>query len=494
MILLMSIVIHTANILGIFTDPFEFDGDYGAEVNPTREQVFERVVSKGPAAFEEEKAYGPTLSEVITPELIAEIKSLQEDLKESGFNDDDFEALLTFIDQYKDQKLFYFLRNNPPELLNLDKTLRDKAAREGKSFDLPILGSTAPLQGSTSHSLKANLIHAVFKADTFALTKPQEKIKQALDNLPLDYLKTFLGETANNRDLTAFSTPLGQVFFYWMYQALNLELIAADPALIPSINHVKAHFAQTLGDPVARATTFKDKLIAADSTLLFTQESDALVPQLLIESALFHPLKGQNTQDGTFVLLRSDIWEPNYTVIPLESYEGFHTGKINLIIATRKETQERFMLASCHGHSTRAEDGRLQIALIMEKFHALNDGHLQLLIGIDANTKTEEDVHLFKAHLDTLGLIATETGPTTIKKRMVTAQHAKAGKLAIDEEDYLITLKPDHGGHYTFTHVTVGFTEEKADITEALPNLHNPSDHYPVGAYLAPEMNFLIKP
>ena len=27
--LLPCIVIHTANILGIFTDPFEFEGDYG---------------------------------------------------------------------------------------------------------------------------------------------------------------------------------------------------------------------------------------------------------------------------------------------------------------------------------------------------------------------------------------------------------------------------------------------------------------------------------
>lgn len=44
--LFISIVIHTANILGIFSDPFEFEGDYGPEVNLTRQQVFELVVSR----------------------------------------------------------------------------------------------------------------------------------------------------------------------------------------------------------------------------------------------------------------------------------------------------------------------------------------------------------------------------------------------------------------------------------------------------------------
>jgi hypothetical protein len=82
------------------------------------------------------------------------------------------------------------------------------------------------------------------------------------------------------------------------------------------------------------------------------------------------------------------------------------------------------------------------------------------------------------------GLVATHAGPTTVKKRMVTAQHAKAGRFAVDEEDYLITLKPDKGGLFLFSHLTVGFKEEKPDADIPLPNLDNPSDHYPVGAKL----------
>ncbi len=517
--LLLSIVIITANILGIFTDPFEFEGDYGPEVNPTRQQVFELVVSHEALAknlsdnqvkhlmedrnasdqevnnyrnflvmqaINEEKKYGPTLSELVTPELIEEIKKKQLELREIGFTDLDFENILYFIEHYKDQKVFRFLRNNPSELLSLDKTLRDKAAREGKIFDLPILGSIKPLEGENNLELKKNLIDAVFTKETFALTKPQNLIEQSLNKLNKNYLKEFLGETASNHDLETFGSPSGQVFFYWMYQALNLHLIAEDPEMIERVNKVKHVFAHTLGNPVARANSFRDKLIASDSGVLFTQESDAMVPQTLINDGLFLPINHQNPQDGTLILLRSDLWEPDYEIITIDGYDGFKTGRMNVILAKRKGSGQQFLLASCHGHSTKAEDGRLQISLIMEKFHLLSDGNLQVLIGIDANTKTEEDVKLFREHLDALGLTGTQTGPTTVKMRMVTAQHAKAGRFAIDEEDYLIALKPENGGQLQFSHVTVGFKEENVDTNKTLPNIDNPSDHYPVGASMTP--------
>ena len=75
--------------------------------------------------------------------------------------------------------------------------------------------------------------------------------------------------------------------------------------------------------------------------------------------------------------------------------------------------------------------------LVTEKFRELsqkleNKG-LQLIIGIDANTKTKQDVKDLHDHLRALGLIGTSLGPTTVKRRMVTSQHTKAGRLAIDE-------------------------------------------------------------
>jgi len=524
--LILSIVIHTANILGIFTDPFEFEGDYGSEVNPIRQKVFEQVVSKEALyknlsdseirelmqesdvseqslkeyrnllvvqAISEEQEYGPTFSQLVTPELIEELKNKQTELQNRGFSSSDLESILFFIEHYKDQKVFRFLRNNPPEILSLDKALRDKAAREGKNFDLPILGSTRFLEGQNSFELKKNLMEAIFTKETFASTKPQDSIKQSIKKLNKDYLNNFFGDSANNQDLEVFSSSAGQVFFYWMYQSLNLHLISADSDMIDQINKVKEIFATTLGDPIARANTFKDKLIASDSGILFTQESDALVPQTLTNDGLFLPIDRQNPQDGTLILLRSDLWEPDYEIITIEDYEGYKTGRMNVILATQKGSGQKFLLASCHGHSTRPEDGRLQISLIMEKFYQLSNGDLQLsngdlqlLIGTDANTKTEVDVNRFREHLDNLGLVGTEAGPTTIKKRMVTAQHSKSGRFAIDEEDYLITLTPENGGQLQFSDLTVGFKKEKPDVNQSLPNMDNPSDHYAVGATMSP--------
>lgn len=512
--LIIPIIIHTANILGIFSDPFEFEGDYGPDLNPIRQKVFEQVVSKEAQArnlsdreisekmgkesgqdtedfknflisqaIEEDKAHGPTLGELVSPEIIEEMKKYQESL---GFKESDLSGILVFVERYKEQKIFRFLRNNPPQLLSLDKSLKDKAAREGKIFNLPILGSTQLLEGDGGYDLKMNLMIALFTKETLALAKPPADINHALDTLDPDYLKQFLGSSAENKDLKVFSSPLGQLFFYWLYQSLNLDLIATNQEMIAEVNKVKQVFAETLGDSKARATIFKSKLIDSQSDLLFTQESDALVSEALTKEGLFHPIDRQNNQDGTLIFLRSDLWEANYEVISIDNYEGFKKGRMNVILAVRKDSQEPFLLASCHGNSTNSEDGRIQVQLVMEKFHQLNQGNLQLIIGIDANTKTEEDVRLFQEHLEHLGLVSTQTGPTTIKRRMATAQHSKAGRFAIDEEDYLITLKPESGGHFQLKHVTVGFKEEPADLTQPLPNLQNPSDHYPVGATLTP--------
>jgi hypothetical protein len=504
---LLHLVVFTANILGSFNDPFEFDGNYGEEVNPIRDYVFEQVVSKEAivsnlSVVEEEQfrdqliadaiqrdlQHGPTLDQLIPLDLIEQFVKKQQELQNEGFSDVDLRNILSFLERYKDQKVFSFLRHNPSDLLSLDKILRDKASRDGRSFDLPILSSTEPLKGENALELKANLLESLFTKETLSQVKPPEKLQEAIAKLDPGYLQRYLGQGADNAELSIFITPAGQVFFYWLYQSLNLHLISQDEAMIAQINNVKKIFASTLGNPVERAGMFREKLIAAEASVVFTQESDAIVPQLLTENGLFHSVDSQNLADGTLVLLRGDAWEPLYEVIPIDDYEGYERGRLNVILARKTGTEERFLLASCHGNSTRAEDGRLQIFKIMEKFHQLknlpeNKG-LQLVIGIDANTKTEEDVELLRHQLEELGLEATNMGPTTIKKRMVTAQHSKAGRFAVDEEDYVIVLKPANGGVFEMTHPTVGFREEKTDVTITLPNMDNPSDHYPVGATL----------
>lgn len=517
----LALVVYTANILGSFQDPFEFEGDYGIEVNPIRQKVFESVISKEALAknlsdFEiksllgkeelsqkeikdyrqllisqalvEDLSYGPTLAELVPPALILELTKKQESLESLGFSKNDLEEMIAFVERYQDKKIFYFLKNAPSEFLALDKALHDQASREKKSFDLPILGSTQQLERQNSLELKIDLLAQLFKEETFYLAKSKDKLQTYISQLDENYLSSFLGGDASSQDLQAFSSPAGQIFFYWLYQSLNLDLVSKDPSSIDQINLVKDIFSRTLGDSQKRAELFKKKLLAANSGVLFTQESDVFVSQTLLDEGLFLPIDKQNSQDGTLVFLRSDLWMPNYQIVPIEDYEGSAKGRINTILATTK-TGEKFYLASCHGNSTRAEDGRLQISHVMRNFEELaqepNNEGLQLIIGIDANTKSEEDVKMFQEHLDALGLMSTHVGPTTIKRRMVTAQHAKTGRLAIDEEDYLIVLKPEKGGRFALTHESVGFTEDKPNIHLALPNVNNLSDHYPVGATLA---------
>ncbi len=174
------------------------------------------------------------------------------------------------------------------------------------------------------------------------------------------------------------------------------------------------------------------------------QEGDSYAVKSLTIDGLFLPVDKQNFKDGTIVLLRSDFWNPDYEIIPVDDYEGYKEGRLSVILATQKDTGQKFLLASGHGHSTKSEDGRLQVEKVINLLDYLfktKKENIKLLIGMDANTKSKEDIKEFNLLLDKLGLIRTSVGPTTIKKRMVTAQHEKAGKVMQDEEDYLITKK-----------------------------------------------------
>lgn len=489
--MLLNFIILTANILGIFNDPFEFQGDYGSEMNPTRERVFELLVSKEALAKtlidsqiqnlgkdpktsrdflilqgrREDLEHGPTLSQLIPSALIKKLEKKQKELQDSRFSSQDLKSIKKFIRKYKNTRLFYFLKNSPSSLLSLDSVLKREAARKGKIFDLPIIGSLGLLEGSNDFELKQNLMEALFTKEDLDLTHPPDSIRQSL----------------NNRELDIFSSPGGQLFFYWMYQTLNLHIISEN-GLIEEVNKVKMSFARTIGDPASRAQAFKEKVIHSNCRILFTQEGDTLTSASLTHDGLFLPVDGQNDKDGTFIFLKADDWEPEYDLISIKDYE--ETGTMNAIIATRKNSGQKFLLASCHGCSTKPEDGRRQVTLVMQKFHELSLDGLQVVIGIDANTKSEEDIKNFHEHLASLGLVATNIGPTTVKRRMVTVQHSKVGRIAIDQEDYLVILKPERGGKFQFSHMTVGFKEELPDINRFLPNADNPSDHYPVGASL----------
>jgi len=399
---ILGLVVHTANLLGSFNDPFEFAGDYGSSINPIREKVFEQVVSKETyaknmgqsqeviqKATELDKEHGPLLCEVATPEFLNLLKERQ---KELGFSDKDFEKINSFINTYGKIKAFYFLRNSPEVFLKLDKAFRDQAARVGKSVEFPILSSTTPILGSNLFEWKKALFVSLFTKDSLLLTERQESIQISLKKLP----STFFRINSKYEDLDAFTSPVGQVFFYWLYQSLNLHLVQD---YIEEINQVKTDFAKGLGNPNVRAEAFRNKLIDADTAVLFTQEADQIVSYTLTKDGLFHQIDKQNPADGTLVFLKGNAWEPDYQVIALENYEGFFKGKINLILAKNKLFDRYFLLASAHGNSSNAEDGRKQLQIIKEKYDVLKTfpefKELQLVIGTDENTKNEKEVHAY---------------------------------------------------------------------------------------------------
>jgi hypothetical protein len=396
--LLLS-AIYTANILRSFSDPFEFEGDYGAEMNPLREQVFECVVPSEEPSI--------TLGELVPPSLLVEAP----------------EEVLAFLEIHRDEPAYPLLHSVPSHLLYWGK----------REEHFPFLGSLTPLKGD-GEAMKRELLDVVFSHS---------------------------------------DRPVMELFIYWAYHALNLHLIAEE-GLVDEVNLVKERFGQRLGDAQRRAEIFREKLVAADVTLLFTQECDELTMRELTRDGLYHPVSGQAEGDGTYIFLRADDWLAEYGLVPIEG--EFREGTVNAIVATNKGG-ERFLLASAHGHSTDAADGRAKIAQIVEAFRGLEN--VRLVIGTDANTKEPEDERLFREELERLGLVATDVGPTTVKRRVVTVQHSKAGKLCHDQEDYLIV---ERDGAVSLAGAHAGFGQDQVEVDRLLPDLDNLSDHYPVGA------------
>ena len=168
-------------MLGIFSDPFEFEGKYGSDQDPIRQKVFECIVAKESLyknlsdeeirdllhqemtreeiqkyrsllvqkAIREDRAYGPTVRELISPELVQVLREKQQMLEKEGFTKAQLRAILQMLENHQEEKVFYFLRHSPSELLSLDKKLRDEAVRNGKNLELPILSSMQVLEGSS---------------------------------------------------------------------------------------------------------------------------------------------------------------------------------------------------------------------------------------------------------------------------------------------------------------------------------------------------------
>ncbi len=506
--------VYTENYGGICNDPFEFEGDYNAldatcKLNCIREKVFHLLVAQEQYTKElsdteisllkatdnksqidsyrrtmlllaqRHDQQKPTLQDVIDSDLLDYLHRIQQEhFTDAGA---DYQKIKAFITKHSRQACFKFLRSSIANLFtNIEKNLKMFTF-----FDLPIVGSTTSLQeGTTSYQLKKDLFNKLLLPSHLPFTKKESVLKNMLYRMPLTDL-LLLDSEAKLEELEPFCTSFGQLVAYAIYQSLNLHLIAQDNKLISEVNRVKEIFAETIGNAQDKALQLKNDLLRSNTSLFFTQEADALLMKALETD--FHPIDKQNKSDGTLIFLKKDVWEKEYELINIEAYSHREKGTLNLIIATHQETKEQFLLATGHGSSNDAEDGRDQISLIVEKYHEnrCRQGYekLRLLIGIDANTKKKQDVEALKALLEEKGLETGSLGPTTIKKRMATVQHHKAGKRVADEEDFLIYLKATTDHHHPLVQdLHLGFDNKPLDILPLLPNAAHRSDHLPLGA------------
>ncbi len=500
---IICFLVITFNVLSNFVNPFEFDGSYDSKIDPIRKEIFhtlmleERLVKnlteeelerEKPkdieaniwkkqliaSAKQRDKQKGLTLSELIPLELY---HCLERKYQELELSEKNWRLFDRFYKKYSSKKIFSFWKHSPKGFLSIEKKLSDLSS-------LPIVGSEALLPEKSFEELAIDLMERIFTQERLQSKIYRNDLSKQLTSYPLEDLKDYLGNESSPSDLEPFFSPEGQLLYYWIYESLHLYLVS-EKQLIHDINLVKQHFQKSLADPDIRIEKIKEDLLNKHPSLLFLQECDPRLLEELTGDGFFLTVGEQNVADGTVVLLEKDHWEKEYSLVPIHEYRRSKEGKMNLIIARQKRSHIPFLLASCHGASLDPSDGREQISIIMKKYETLQkkEPNLQLLIGIDANTKSQEEVDSFYNHLESLGLVCTKVGATTIKRRMVTTEQEKAAVYIEDQEEYLITLGENRDRIAMLSKPFLRFDSKEEGL---LPNPSNLSDHYPVGAYIIP--------
>lgn len=180
------LIVYTINILGSLSSPFEFDGDYGPELNQIRSEVLDLVLPHELKVQMELQApdlkmngdqlladaalrdahYGPTLNEIVTKRHLDQLRKKQQEI--SSFSNIELEEMIHFVNTHGEKHLFKFL-NSVSFFLGLDKALMDVAAQNNELFTLPILGSLGKLSGDSPHEFTSNLLSTLFNEETFAV-------------------------------------------------------------------------------------------------------------------------------------------------------------------------------------------------------------------------------------------------------------------------------------------------------------------------------------
>lgn len=444
---------------------------------------------------------------------------------------EDIQNFKDFIRKFGDQKIFAFLHgvkdtdaarknNGTNSLLKLELTLIQAKEKGGNVPSLPLLDTSGVLEESADGG-KLALLQSVFQTsiadimlarnlrdleeeEAVARKKtakerfgPDVICKAIRDNLDLSLLKHADGRAVKPEELDFFSTCGGQRIFFWLYHAMDLHL-ASGVATIKEINDGKKTFAGITGTPQERAAKFVKDLVASNVGVLATQEcakdcADALTrePTFLERRLGTHKqffnavVNAQGVgKTGTTIFLREDLWEKEVQVIQHGHLDDKKkTDKLVLVVATAKKTGDKFLHVSIHGDSSVAKDGREKIAEAVKQFKLLKERRgnedLELLIGIDANTKKQMDIGALQEQLTELGLYATEVGSSTIKIRALTVQQTKAGDRVDAPGDHVITsaLNPKR---YKAVETLLAGKRVRARAGMALPNMEYSSDHLTV--------------
>lgn len=324
-----------------------------------------------------------------------------------------------------------------------------------------------------------------------------EKVKEIIrKQIELSLLTDGSGAPVDPTELDFFSSPCGQLVLFWLSNATDL-VMANETVTMTEVNDGKKEL-KKLMDPKKAAAKFAKDLAAQDVGVLMTQEcSETFLKALTRKATIFERIfgtykrfvpaaakgTGATSEPQTNIFLRPDMWESWQTV----EHRHFDTDKtknykFGLVLAFAKKTLDPFLFASIHGDAGtgKSMDAREKIVEAVEQFlYYRENGYpdLELILGMDSNSKTDEDNLLLNEILSGYGLFATDCGVTNSKTRGHTAQMEKGGKVVKTPGDGFVTSPMRH---YRVSKTYLGGKHERIAKDLDLPNRVYSSDHLPV--------------